>query len=107
LKEVAESLPKIDQDPADKAHRGVKARIAADWKASHDRYLQIGILQSADVPVRLNEHYATHHHKFMVVDGVTVETGSFNYTTAAIRHNAENALVLWNVPSVARVFARE
>jgi hypothetical protein len=33
--------------------------------------------------------------------------GSFNRTTAAIKHNAKNALVLWNVPQVAKVYARE
>ena len=89
------------------AHRGVKVRIVADWKASHDKYSQVGILKSAGIPIRLDEHYAIHHHKFMVIDGVTLETGSFNYTTAAIKHNAENALVLWNVPQIAQVYAKE
>jgi phosphatidylserine/phosphatidylglycerophosphate/cardiolipin synthase-like enzyme len=89
------------------AHRGVKIRIVADWKASHDRLSQIGILLDAGIPVRLDQHYAIHHHKFMVIDGTTLETGSFNYTTAAVKHNAENALVLWNVPQIAQVYARE
>ena len=51
------------------AHRGVKVRIVADWKASHDKYSQVGILKSAGIPIRLDEHYAIHHHKFMVIDG--------------------------------------
>jgi len=42
-----------------------------------------------------------------LVDGVTLETGSFNYTAAAVNHNAENALVLWNVPQIAQAYARE
>ena len=89
------------------AHRGVKVRIVADWKASHDRFSQTVILQDAGIPIRLDEHYAIHHNKFMVIDGVSLETGSFNYTTAAIKHNAENALVLWNVPQIAQVYAAE
>lgn len=89
------------------AHRGVKVRIVADWKASHDKYSQVGILKSAGIAVRLDERYAIHHHKFMVIDGVTLETGSFNYTTAAVKHNAENALLLWNVPQIAQVYAKE
>jgi phosphatidylserine/phosphatidylglycerophosphate/cardiolipin synthase-like enzyme len=89
------------------AHRGVKVRIVADWKASHYKYSQISILQSAGIPVRLDQRYAIHHHKFLVIDGVTLETGSFNYTTAAVKHNAENALVLWNVPQIAAVYAKE
>jgi phosphatidylserine/phosphatidylglycerophosphate/cardiolipin synthase-like enzyme len=34
------------------------------------------------------------HDKFIVVDGETVEEGSFNYTAAAESKNAENVLVL-------------
>ena len=89
------------------AHHGVKVQIVADWKASHDKYSQVGILKSAGIAVRLEERYAIHHHKFMVIDGATLETGSFNYTSAAVKHNAENALVLWNVPQIAQVYAKE
>ena len=89
------------------AHRGVKVRIVADWKASHDRFSQIGILQDAAIPVRLDRRYAIHHNKFMIIDGTSLETGSFNYTSAAIRHNAENALMLWNVPQIVQVHAKE
>jgi phosphatidylserine/phosphatidylglycerophosphate/cardiolipin synthase-like enzyme len=89
------------------AHRGVKVRIVADWKVSSDRFSQIGVLQDAGIPVRLDRRYAIHHNKFFVVDEVTLETGSFNFTTAAVKHNAENALVLWNVPQIAQIYAKE
>jgi phosphatidylserine/phosphatidylglycerophosphate/cardiolipin synthase-like enzyme len=89
------------------AHRGVKVRIVADFKTAHDRYSQIPILKAAGIPVQLDSRYAIHHHKFMVIDSVSVETGSFNYTTAAIEHNAENALVLWNVPPIASRYTTE
>jgi hypothetical protein len=36
-----------------------------------------------------------------------VETGSFLYTTTAIEHNAENALVLWNVQPIATRYTTE
>jgi hypothetical protein len=36
-----------------------------------------------------------------LVDGRTVETGSFNYTLGAARSNSENELVVWNDPQVA------
>ena len=99
-RDIAESLESA-------AHRGVKVRIVADRKAAQDRYSQITILRDAGIPERLDHHYAIHHHKFMVIDGISLETGSFNYTTGAIKHNAENALVLWNVPQIAEVYARE
>jgi phosphatidylserine/phosphatidylglycerophosphate/cardiolipin synthase-like enzyme len=89
------------------AHRGVKVRVVADLKASRDRYSQIPILKATGIPVRLDGNYSIHHHKFMIVDSVSVETGSFNYTTAAIEHNAENALVLWNVPPIAYRYTAE
>ncbi|HTX72110.1 MAG TPA: phospholipase D family protein [Rectinemataceae bacterium] len=97
----------IAQAVEDAAHRGVKVRIVADWKAASDRYSQIRILIAAGIPVRLDQRYAILHHKFMVVDGLSVETGSFNYTGSAIERNAENSLVLWNVPSLAEAYARE
>ncbi len=89
------------------AHRGVKVRIVADWKAAQDRFSQVPVLQAAGIPVRLDRLYAIMHNKFLVIDGESVETGSFNYTTAADRHNAENALVLWNVPQLAGQYAAE
>ena len=89
------------------AHRGVKVRIVADWKAAQERFSQTRVLRDAGIPVRLDHRYAIHHHKFMVIDGISLETGSFNHTTAAIKHNAENALVIWNVPQLARVYETE
>ena len=46
------------------------------------------ILEDSGIPVRLDQQYAIHYHKFLVIDRVTLQTGSFNYTTAAIKHNA-------------------
>ncbi len=89
------------------ATRGVKVQIVADWKASHDKYSEIAALKRAGIPLRLDERYAIHHNKFMVIDGTSVETGSFNCTEAAVRHNARNALVLWNAPQIAAVYAKE
>jgi len=36
------------------------------------------------------------HNKVIIVDGQTVETGSYNYTKSAQRYNAENVLILHN-----------
>ena len=85
----------------------MKVRIVADWKASRDRSSQIAALQAAGIPVRLDHRYAIEHDKFMVIDETDLETGSFNYTAAAVKSNAENALVLWNVPEIARTYASE
>jgi phosphatidylserine/phosphatidylglycerophosphate/cardiolipin synthase-like enzyme len=42
----------------------------------------------------------------MIIDGLTLETGSFNYSAAASR-NAENVLVLWNASSVANSYEQQ
>jgi phosphatidylserine/phosphatidylglycerophosphate/cardiolipin synthase-like enzyme len=89
------------------AHRGVKIRMVADYKSAHDKYSQISVLMAAGIPLRLDERYAIHHHKFMVIDSASIETGSFNYTSSAVERNAENALVLWNVPPIAARYAAE
>jgi hypothetical protein len=44
------------------------------------------------------------HNKFMVIDGVTVETESFYYTSAAVKSNAENVIVMRNAPDIATSF---
>jgi len=41
------------------------------------------------------------HDKFIVTEGRTVETGSFNYTRAGGRRNSENALVIGDMPEFA------
>ena len=90
------------------AHRrGVQVRVVADRKANQASYTATTFLANQGVPVRLNGNYPIHHHKFMVIDGRHLETGSFNYSKAAFERNAENVLVLWDVPAVAATYAGE
>ena len=91
----------------DAAHRGVEVRIVADFKASEDRYSQIPILSRSGVPIRLDRRYEIMHDKFMVIDGDAIETGSFNYSEGAVRHNAENALWEWKAADKAAIYAAE
>jgi phosphatidylserine/phosphatidylglycerophosphate/cardiolipin synthase-like enzyme len=89
------------------AHRGVKVQIVIDEGASKDKYSQGAIVSAAGISVRIATRYAIMHNKFMVIDGVTVETGSFNYTAAAVKSNAENAIVIRDAPDIAKVYAIE
>jgi phosphatidylserine/phosphatidylglycerophosphate/cardiolipin synthase-like enzyme len=82
------------------AHRGVKVQMVADAKAARAKYSQVPIVSAAGIPVRLATRYAIMHNKLMVI-------GSFNYTTAATKSNAENALVLRNAAELAKVYAAE
>jgi phosphatidylserine/phosphatidylglycerophosphate/cardiolipin synthase-like enzyme len=89
------------------AARGVKVWAVLDEKASKERASQSRWLASHGIGVRINGHYAIFHHKFMVIDRRTVETGSFNYTGSADQRNAENALVLRGVPELAEAYLKE
>jgi len=87
--------------------RGVDVRVLADAKSNSGRYSAVTFLANQGVPVRINGRYAIFHHKFMVIDGRHLETGSFNYSAAAATKNAENVLILRDVPELAGMYARE
>jgi len=90
------------------AHRrGVKVQVVADEKSNGRGYSAAKFLANEGVPVRLNGNYAIFHHKFMVIDGETLETGSFNYSAAAADKNAENVLLLRHVRPIAEKYATE
>ncbi|SCC91605.1 Phospholipase D/Transphosphatidylase [Thiomonas sp. X19] len=90
--------------------RGVNVRVLLDWKANFEddrRYARhaINALLLAGVAVRSIDVYPIFHDKFMVIDGRSVQTGSYNYSVSAARYNAENVLVVWNDPALASAYA--
>ncbi|WP_370567629.1 phospholipase D family protein [Enterobacter cloacae complex sp. P47BA] len=87
--------------------RGVSVRVVTDEKANYDRYTAVTFLANQGVPVRLNGQYAIMHNKFMVIGDVTVQTGSFNYTASAVSRNAENVLLIKDVPELAATYLGE
>jgi len=87
--------------------RGVDVQIVSDKKGNDTPHSAVNYVAQAGIPIRLNGHYAIHHHKWIIMDQVTVETGSFNYTDSAYLHNAENVLVLWNAPDIGKIYLTE
>ena len=63
-------------------------------------------LVAGGVRVRQDGNGSSMHHKFAVVDGDVVATGSFNWTANADYHNDEN-LVILHSEEVASDFAAE
>ena len=86
--------------------RGVDVRVLVDKSQATAQYTAATFLANLGVPVRVDYQYAIMHNKFIVVDGETVQEGSFNYTAAAEGRNAENVVVLHDT-SVAQQYARE
>lgn len=87
--------------------RGVDVDVIADEKSNSGKYSATTYLANNNVPVKLDGNYPIFHHKFMIIDGTSLETGSFNYSAAAASKNAENVLVLWNVPALAATYEKE
>ncbi|HFE3443012.1 TPA: phospholipase D family protein [Klebsiella aerogenes] len=81
--------------------RGVKVRVVVDNNEGIARYSTIPELIKSDIQVRYNGNYQFMHDKYFISDSVTVETGSFNYTSSAAHRNAENVILLKNNATVA------
>ena len=87
-------------------NRGIDVKVIADEKSNSGKYSATTYLANNNVPVKLDGNYPIFHHKFIIVDGKTLETGSFNFSAAASK-NAENVLVLWNVPAIAATYENQ
>lgn len=91
-------------------HRGVEVYVIADRKANlsgEDRgrgRSALATLVNAGAQVRVIDAYAIHHDKVLIVDGATVQMGSYNYSASAARSNSENVLVNWNNPALANAY---
>lgn len=90
--------------------RGVDVAVVADHRSNLEEQRSgagrhaLTLLAKAGIPTRTVKAYPIHHDKFIVVDGMAVETGSFNFTAAAAKGNSENALVVWNDPALAETY---
>ena len=83
--------------------RGVDVRVVVDENGNKSKasLAALNLLASASIPTRTISRYAIHHDKYMVIDKMTVQTGSFNYSKAAAKSNSENVIVIWNNPDIA------
>lgn len=92
--------------------RGVDIGAVVDYKnnISEDRSgkakAALNLLVNANIPVRTISKYPIHHDKYIVIDGLHIETGSFNYSQAAAHRNSENVIVLWNRPVIAEAYLK-
>lgn len=83
---------------------GVSIMVVLDKSQLTSQYTSATFLANVGIPVRINSRYAIQHSKILVVDGDTVQTGSFNYTDSASRRNSENVLVVWHHPALAKQY---
>jgi phosphatidylserine/phosphatidylglycerophosphate/cardiolipin synthase-like enzyme len=86
--------------------RGVAVRIITDDEKAGDLGSDIPRLAEAGIPVAMDDSPSHMHHKFAVIDGRVLLTGSFNWTRSASEANQENVVVT-DDPRLVRPFATE
>jgi phosphatidylserine/phosphatidylglycerophosphate/cardiolipin synthase-like enzyme len=86
--------------------RGVKVQVILDKSQFQDeRYSSSKFLSQAGIPVYIDYQPTLAHNKVMILDGITVATGSFNFTKAAEKYNAENLLIITD-KGLAKAYAK-
>jgi phosphatidylserine/phosphatidylglycerophosphate/cardiolipin synthase-like enzyme len=94
--------PEVVEALADAKRRGVDVRVILDKSntckdggvCEKKGALAAEALTGAGVPVLIDRIHGIAHNKVMIIDGIRVITGSFNFTKAAQERNAENLLVI-------------
>jgi phosphatidylserine/phosphatidylglycerophosphate/cardiolipin synthase-like enzyme len=83
--------------------RGVHVEVILDKSDVTGRGTVLPMLKGHGIPTFIDDKHAIAHNKVMVIDQVTVFTGSFNFTNAAEHANAENSIRLTD-PRIATVY---
>ncbi|MCH9408653.1 phospholipase D family protein [Pantoea agglomerans] len=98
------TAPDIVRALADAHKRGVDVLVVVDENGNQTRpsIAAMNYAVNNGISLRTDANYKIQHDKVMIIDGDTVETGSFNYTASAEKYNSENALVLSGVPELAK-----
>ncbi|XP_068606898.1 mitochondrial cardiolipin hydrolase [Brachionichthys hirsutus] len=86
--------------------RGVVIRVLSDKNYATITGSQIGVLRKAGIRVRCSNRSEIMHHKFAVLDGRLLVTGSLNWTQTAVFLNEENILIIED-PDLVRPFLQE
>jgi phosphatidylserine/phosphatidylglycerophosphate/cardiolipin synthase-like enzyme len=84
------------------ADRGVEVLAILD-KVNERRYSGATLLEAAGIPVWIDYAPAIAHNKVIIIDEHLTIGGSFNYTMAAEKRNAEN-VTFTESPSIAEKF---
>jgi len=92
----------IAKAAVDAQARGVKVQAVLDQSNQTDQYSSATFLAHGGCDVRIDSDHAIAHNKVIVIDDATVITGSFNFTNAAEKSNAENVLIIRESPDTVR-----
>ena|SRR5436190_2072548 len=104
------NFPRLEEALAAAAKRGIKVRLVLDRGKYRDTRTTRELLAAHRLPSRLlagrQGDKAKMHHKFAILDGRAVLTGSYNWTTESEELNFDNLVVLRDRDTIKR-FSRE
>jgi len=101
--------PSIIQSLIQAHQRGVRVRILMDSDSLDENRQaapQIRAMFQAGIPIKGDERTALMHHKFMIMDGVHVITGSLNLTHNSLYRDNNNSLKI-SSPQLAANYQAE
>lgn len=78
--------------------RGVEIVAVLDKSQRTEQYSSADFVAHAGIATFIDDKHAIAHNKIMLIDGMTIITGSFNFTKSAEHQNAENLLIITNKP---------
>lgn len=85
---------------------GIPMRILTDRQQAGGRGSKVPELHEKGFNIRVNSKHKIEHNKYVVIDGETVITGSYNWTNPATLKNSENCLMIWNDPKTTSAYQK-
>jgi phosphatidylserine/phosphatidylglycerophosphate/cardiolipin synthase-like enzyme len=102
--------PGLARSLEDAARRGAKVRLVVDQNKYDDDAATRKLLDGDRIPFRPCRGRAGSgskmHHKFLILDGASVLTGSYNWTLESEEENYDNLVVL-REPAQVEIYQRE
>jgi phosphatidylserine/phosphatidylglycerophosphate/cardiolipin synthase-like enzyme len=86
--------PHIAQALLDAHNRGVSVRLISDKTGPREKNGEVLPSAQAGIPVWIDNKPRIAHNKVIIIDGQTTIGGSYNYSTNANLHNAENLTII-------------
>lgn len=83
---------------------GVSVSVLLDGPSAKQKWSQAPRLKAAKILVYADSKHRIMHSKVVVVDDVTVLTGSYNFTSSAEKKNQENFVILTGYPDLVSMY---
>lgn len=92
--------PAIASALLDAQERGVRVVVLLDKSHRTQKYSAAELTSHGGIETLIDDRHAIAHNKIMIIDGQIVITGSYNFTKAAEKRNAENMVII-DSPAIA------